>query len=57
MKGIRKAIAAGIVACGTGIGALAGSEGEINAKAILAIVGGTLIAFGTTWKVSNDVSE
>jgi hypothetical protein len=56
MSGIKKAIAAAIVACGTGIGVIAVSPDSIGTKQILVVIGGTLVAFGTTWKVTNDVN-
>lgn len=56
MGTIKKAIAAAIVACGTGLTVIATSDAEIGTKSVLVVVGGTLVAFGATWKVTNDAS-
>jgi len=56
MSNIRKAIASSIVALGTGVGAIA-LDGEFKILEILVVVGGTLVAFGTTWGVPNDTSS
>ena len=56
MNSMRKAYAAAIVALGTGIGTIAVSPGEIGIKQVLVVIGGTLVAFGATWKTVNDVN-
>lgn len=53
MSTIKKAIAAAITACGTGLGTIAASPGPVDAKQILVVVSGTLVAFGVTYGVSN----
>lgn len=53
MSSIRKAIAAGVGAMGTGLVASV-SDGAFTLLDIVIVVGGTLATFGATWGMTNE---